>query len=121
MYIVPGDNVIVTKNTRPMKDNNQQLCEASLIYADGMKEPEAVQLPPQDSDTVLKTLQGYVGGLIQLCPVRPELREIHLKGKILIVNEEGINLGLRQNALASMLANTPLFGDAILLDNDYLT
>lgn len=60
----------------------------------------------------LKEKQDAVGGYIEVVATR--------KGKVLIVNEEGIWKGLKKNEKASEIAEFTIFGDVICLDEkDY--
>ena len=65
-----------------------------------------------DKEPTLAELQGLVGGHIEV---------VYLEGnKQLIVNEEGLLLGLEPNEPASMLAGTLIVGNAVMLEGKAL-
>tara|TARA_Y100000310_G_scaffold296680_1_gene329132 strand:+ start:734 stop:943 length:210 start_codon:yes stop_codon:yes gene_type:complete len=65
-----------------------------------------------DKEPTLADLQGLVGGYIEV---------VYLEGnKQLIVNEEGLLLGLEPNKPASMLAGTLIVGNAVMLEGTAL-
>jgi hypothetical protein len=64
---------------------------------------------PKDDKFTLEELQSAVGGMIEVAPNSPQ-------GKVLLVNEEGLLLGLPLNPFASRLIHYPIVGDALLLD-----
>lgn len=78
---------------------------AQLIKASG--EVITVTLPRKDR---LATMQSHVGGYIEFVYAR-----YNGKKTTLVVNEEGLLIGLRPNALASLVAGRLLVGDVLLL------
>ena len=72
---------------------------------------EATESPVETerrSGPSLETLQGIVGGLIEV---------VHLPGgRMLVVNEEGLILGLPANPRARGLSGIHLVGPAVLLE-----
>lgn len=80
---------------------------------------EAVYIPVEGpSETkhgrpTLEEAQKYVGGWVEM------VEGVDDQGPYqVIVNEEGLILGLRQNIVATLVANLPLVGPAILLRGD---
>lgn len=75
----------------------------------------SVETAPE-SEGLLEVMQDEVGGLIQMVHgLRSELAEL-VPNLMMIVNEEGVILSLRYNALASLLApGQMLFGIALLM------
>lgn len=69
---------------------------------------EVLPLP----DTKLETMQGVVGGLIEVvgCVLFPEMA--------VVINDEGRVRGLPYNQIASIASGFQIFGDAILLPED---
>lgn len=68
------------------------------------------------NEEMLELMQGEVGGYIEtVYGLRSELAEL-VPNLMMIVNEEGVILSLRYNALASLLApGQILFGIALLM------
>ena len=54
----------------------------------------------------LDELKGFVGGWIEIVPLRG--------GKIMVVNEEGLLMGLPVNETASLLARQTIVGDVLV-------
>lgn len=75
----------------------------------------SVETAPE-SEGLLEVMQGEVGGYIEpVYGLRSELAEL-VPNLMMIVNEEGVILPLRYNALASVLApGQMLFGIALLM------
>jgi hypothetical protein len=70
---------------------------------------EEVEISPENgSNFNLKELQSAVGGLFEMIQLSGE--------KILVVNEEGLILGLPINLKATSLARRPILGPAILCE-----
>lgn len=75
---------------------------------------QALKITPKEgSKFTLEELQGYVGGLIE---------RIELKGRFMLVNEEGKIFNLRANSRATMLATQEssvwdiIRGDVVVLN-----
>jgi hypothetical protein len=83
---------------------------AKHITTDGNEE---VITPNDGIKFTLEELQTAVGGLIEIAPM---VKSSINKGKTLLVNEEGLCMGLPVNPLASLLAGYPIVGDALLLE-----
>jgi hypothetical protein len=64
--------------------------------------------PAEGKEFSLAELQKYVGGYIEI--VRLE------GGAYMVVNEEGLIIGLRVNACASALAHHHIVGDVVVCD-----
>lgn len=79
---------------------------ATLIRASGTEKEIA---PTNKKHFTLKELQGYVGGYIELVETAGSSGS-----ELLVVNEEGLLVGLRPNVRASCLAGVPIVGDAVL-------
>jgi hypothetical protein len=71
---------------------------ATILYPDGRT--EEVQ-PQNGTDFQLGELQAFVGGHIEVVPIRGDPR------RILVVNEEGRLLGLPRNEQATRVAGLP--------------
>jgi hypothetical protein len=78
---------------------------AKLIMVDGTIKEVA---PRKGESFELDEMQAFVGGLIE--PVYLE------DGTTMLVNEEGLLMGLPMNALASALVGFPLVGPALICD-----
>jgi hypothetical protein len=78
----------------------------TIIRTDGTTKQE-----PFPNTRTLEVLQKAVGGYIEIVYLHGEN-----EGELLIVNEEGLNLGLPHNAKASLLAGQGIVGTAILLE-----
>ena len=78
---------------------------AELIRANGTV--THVALPKKDR---LAIMQQSVGGLIEFVYARYNGKKVAL-----VVNEEGLLIGLPINQLASLIARQPLVGDVLLL------
>lgn len=57
-------------------------------------------------DNELTALQKQVGGLIETVGLHD--------GAVMIVNEEGLLLGMKQNPIASLIARTMIYGPAVV-------
>lgn len=79
-----------------------------LIRADGRVE----SLPERTEPWELEELQKLVGGQIAVIEGGG--------GKVLVVNEEGLWLGLPINRVVSEGTGRPLVGDAVLTDRRWL-
>ena len=77
--------------------------KAILINTDGITET--------DIENKLEELQKAVGGYI-------ETVNIPYHDSVMIVNEEGLLLGLKINIIASEIANQPIVGNALILGVD---
>lgn len=66
--------------------------------------------PKNGNDYALDELQGFVGGLIEIVYL-PD-------GLLMVVNEEGLILGLPFNINASILAGHPIVGNALVCRSD---
>lgn len=66
----------------------------------------------KEEKPTLKEAQEYVGGLVEIvhCPAKPDSQ--------LLVNEEGLLLGLPWNDVATEMAQTGIVGNAIFLEGD---
>jgi len=62
-----------------------------------------------DAPMTLKEMQDFVGGLIEV---------VYLGDDQLVVNEEGLLLGLPYNSEASELSGRRIVGDALLLSGE---
>jgi hypothetical protein len=85
-----------------------------ILRPDGSTVPLAYT-PPRDEESFeemqesLRALQEAVGGYIETVPI-PQDNDL-----ILLVNEDGLRLGLPPNAQASTLARQPIVGAAVLI------
>lgn len=77
--------------------------KAILINTDGITET--------DIENKLEEIQKAVGGYI-------ESVSLPLRDSVMIVNEEGLLLGLKINIIASEIANQPIVGNALILGVD---
>lgn len=77
---------------------------AKLMKADGTV--EAVT-PANGKKFTLEELQGFVGGYIELLPLR---------GRRVLCNEDGLVRGLRPNYLASIACGMTLVGNVVELE-----
>ena len=77
--------------------------KAILINTDGITET--------DIENKLEELQEAVGGYI-------EAVRLPFHDSVMIVNEEGLLLGLKINIIASEIANQPIVGNALILGVD---
>lgn len=77
--------------------------KAILITTDGITEI--------DIENKLEELQKAVDGYI-------EAVRLPFQDSVMIVNEEGLLLGLKINILASEIANEPIVGNALILGVD---
>ena len=76
---------------------------ATLLKADGSKQDNY-------EDITLTGMQKAVGGYIEL---------VHLsKGKMLVVNEDGLRLNLPNNSEASKLSGQTIVGDVLLMNHN---
>lgn len=70
--------------------------------------------PKNNKNFTLNELQGFVGGYIEIVPSKYD-------GKVLIINEEGKNLNLPYNQLATRdykyNETDVIMGNAVLADN----
>ena len=81
-----------------------------LIKADGTQEKVA---PLNGENFELSQLQGFVGGLIELVPLD--------EGQaVMVVNEEGLLVGLEPNPVASILAGQYIVGDVLLTPSEMI-
>ena len=72
----------------------------------------------------LEHFQAFVGGLIDVINLEPAtIAEVDSIYQVksgtracIVVNDEGINLELPLNRVASIIAGQPVFGDALLCD-----
>ena len=66
----------------------------------------------KEEKPTLKEAQEQVGGLVEIvhCPAKPDSQ--------LLVNEEGLLLGLPWNDVATEMAQTGIVGNAIFLEGD---
>lgn len=78
-----------------------------LLTTDGQR--TTLDLDVEDSDATLATLQGAVGGLIEIVPC------LSVPG-VLVVNEDGIGLELALNVTATVLARQIIVGDVVFVD-----
>jgi hypothetical protein len=83
---------------------------AKQIQTDGT---EKIVTPKNGVKFTLEELQTAVGGMIEIAPM-PQTG-IN-KGKTLLVNEEGLIYQLPHNRLASLIAQCPIVGPALLLE-----
>ena len=78
---------------------------ARLITVEG----SAKEVTPNDGERfTLEEMQALVGGLIQ---------PVYTDDGIILVNEEGLLIGMDLNIRASMLAGQPLVGPALLCND----
>ena len=82
------------------------MVKAQIIKTDGSKED--IEFIKKDS---LSVMQTAVGGLIEVVGL-----PAHEKGKLMLVNEEGVIEGLPHNRLASIMAGQPISGDAVVMN-----
>lgn len=57
----------------------------------------------------LKEMQHHVGGYIEIVRLK--------KDKVMVVNEEGLLMGLPDNSLASFICRRRIVGDVLIIDN----
>ena len=76
---------------------------ATLIHTDGTIETVK---PQNGTDFSLEELQGFVGGLIEIVPAT--------RGRILVVDDEGVLKQKEVNWCASYYARQFIVGDALL-------
>ncbi len=75
---------------------------AEIIRLDGSRET----LTPENREVFsLKEMQGVVGGYIEF---------VCLPAQVMVVNEDGLSLGLLPNPEASSLAGRPIVGDVLV-------
>jgi hypothetical protein len=82
---------------------------AFIIHTSG---DETETIPKNGSDFELAELQDIVGGLIECIPLT--------KGRLLVVNEEGLLENLPINTKASLLVGLPIVGTVVICDDDQL-
>jgi len=82
---------------------------AELWRSNGQKEDV---MPANGATWELEELQEYVGGLIEVVPI---------KDGQMIVNEEGLLEGLSHNVSASLVAHRQIVGDVVLSPEGMLT
>lgn len=80
---------------------------AHSIKVDGAQEDKEF-----DRDLTLEELQGYVGGYIEVVYVRFN----HLD-QIMVVDEEGLLKGKKENSLASSIAHQFIVGDVVIVSH----
>lgn len=92
--------------------------KAYTIDVDGRVESVS---PDNGTDFSLEELQGFVGGYIEIQPLR------HMTGKVMVLNEEGKLIGLPGNETASMIYNAQfgrsvdhVCGRVLLCDSDMI-
>tara|TARA_R110000751_G_scaffold4223_2_gene20250 strand:- start:1717 stop:2001 length:285 start_codon:yes stop_codon:yes gene_type:complete len=78
-----------------------------LIMADGRQE---FVCPKKNGEFGLKEVQGYVGGYV-------EAVYTDIPGMVLLVNEEGLLHGMRNNRVASIMAGRSIVGDALFCED----
>lgn len=81
----------------------------SAIKISAARRVDAVTIPNK-----LEAFQGYVDGYIEVAPCA----RLQKLGAVMIVNEEGVINSLRHNKIASRIACTPIFGNAIIVGAD---
>ena len=86
---------------------------SALIPCNAKEEIRAVN--PSLDDFTLAELQKYVGGLIQIVPVRDE--DSHYD--VLVVNEEGAFIDLPINIRATAYAGQMIVGEALLTKSEW--
>ena len=70
-------------------------------------------IPPRGTETTVKgnlnleEAQGVVGGYVEV---------VRLNNGKMLVNEDGISLGLELNMLASIIAEQPILGTVAIVD-----
>jgi len=79
--------------------------KGTLLKTDGSSESIAPATPKRGYS--LSELQGHVGGYIEVVRLP--------KGKIMLVNEEGLFMGLPMNARASEIAGQVIVGNAVVI------
>ena len=90
---------------------------AKLITARG----EVLELTPEDGKITLGMGQAYVGGPVKII----NLYEGHFTpadfkdGAQMLVNEEGLMVTMRENMVASGLANQQIVGDVLVLTGEH--
>ena len=69
--------------------------------------------PKKDLLFSLEEMQAFVGGYIEMVAIPGDVKHASGGKGILIVNEEGLMMGLPLNRQASILAHRPIVGDAL--------
>jgi len=79
-------------------------------------ENDGVKVSPENGkEFTLGELQAYVGGLIELVPLRRDIRGTEPNWREMYVNEEGLLHNLKVNPTASILSGRTIVGDAIIV------
>jgi len=79
--------------------------KAMLIKSDGTT---VAVSPSNGTDFALSEVQKLVGGYVELVRIGP--------GRIMLINEDGLSLGLPTNAKASKLFPPKIVGDVVTCD-----
>lgn len=72
--------------------------------------------PKNGTDFTLDELQGFVGGYIEI--IHPTTGRLIKPYQIAVCNEEGLNMKLPCNPIASVICNTYLVGSVLLTSED---
>lgn len=89
-------------------------------YIIKLKTDKSMEVLETDTPPTLEEMQSAVGGYVEF--IREVSYVVEVEGAlevtedaVLVINEEGIPLGLGVNPMASMMACQPILGDAMLI------